>query len=66
MLANDGGTIYSVDIDSIYVFKRGALRKTEANPDEAVRQSDVVITVKFHRYGPLLIHWFIISLASAF
>lgn len=45
MLANDGATIYSIDIDSIFVFKRGALRKTEATPEEAVKQSDVVVTV---------------------
>lgn len=45
MLANDGATIYSVDVDSIFVFQRGALRKTEATPEEAVGQSDVVVTV---------------------
>ncbi|CAN0244967.1 unnamed protein product [Scytosiphon promiscuus] len=44
MLANDGATIYSIDVDSIFVFKRGALRKTEATPEEAVGQSDVVVT----------------------
>lgn len=44
MLANDGATIYSVDVDSIFLFKRGALRKTDATPEEAVGQSDVVIT----------------------
>lgn len=46
MLANDGATIYSIDVDSIFMFKRGALRKTEATPEEAVRQSDVVVTVR--------------------
>lgn len=46
MLANDGATIYSIDVDSIFVFKRGALRKTEATPEEAVGQSDVVVTVR--------------------
>lgn len=45
MLANDGATIYSIDVDSIFVFQRGALRKTEATPEEAVGQSDVVVTV---------------------
>lgn len=45
MLANDGATIYSVDVDSIFTFRRGALRKTEASPEDAVGQSDVVITV---------------------
>lgn len=46
MLANDGAIIYSVDIDSIFLFKRGALRKTEATPESAVLQSDAVITVR--------------------
>ena len=46
MLANDGATIYSVDVDSIFLFKRGALRKTESTPEEAVKRSDVVITVR--------------------
>ena len=45
MLANDGATIYSIDVESIFVFQRGALRKTEATPEEAVGQSDVVVTV---------------------
>ena len=46
MLANDGATIYSVDVDSIFLFKRGALRKTEATPEVAVGQSEVVTTVR--------------------
>lgn len=50
MLANDGATIYSIDVDSIFVFKRGALRKTEATPEEAVKQSDVVVTVSMYRW----------------
>lgn len=45
MLANDGATIYSIDVDSIFMFQRGALRKTDATPEEAVGQSDVVVTV---------------------
>ncbi|CAM9542170.1 unnamed protein product [Ascophyllum nodosum] len=44
MLANDGAIIYSLDVDSIFVFRRGALRKTEATPEDATRQSDVVVT----------------------
>ena len=46
MLANDGAIIYSLDVDSIFVFRRGALRKTEATPEDATRQSDVVVTVR--------------------
>jgi methylenetetrahydrofolate dehydrogenase (NAD+) len=46
MLANDGATVYSVDIESLYVFKRGRL---EIPPDgmtseEALRSADIVIT----------------------
>lgn len=44
MLANDGATIYSIDVDSIFMFRRGALRKTEATPEQAVGQSDAIVT----------------------
>jgi len=45
MLANDGATVYSVDIDNVYVFRRG---KLEIPPEgltveDAVRASDIVI-----------------------
>jgi len=45
MLANDGATVYSVDIDSLYIFQRG---KLEMPPDgltteDAVRRADIVI-----------------------
>lgn len=43
MLANDGATVYSVDIDSIYVMVKGQMTRTDLTPDEAVSQSDVVI-----------------------
>jgi len=45
MLANDGATVYSVDIDSVYVFKRGKLEttpKTETT-ESLVPRADVVI-----------------------
>ncbi len=45
MLANDGATVYSVDIDSIYVFRNGALRRVEdETPESCVRRSTVVVT----------------------
>ena len=45
MLANDGAEVYSVDIDSIYVFRNGRLRKVEnETPETCVRRSQVVVT----------------------
>lgn len=38
MLANDGATVYSVDINSIYMFKGGRLHKSEETPESCVRQ----------------------------
>lgn len=38
MLANDGATVYSVDINSIYVFKDGRLHKCEETPESCVRK----------------------------
>ena len=46
MLANDGASVYSVDIDSIYLMKRGQLIEAEEGdtPEICVRKSDIVIT----------------------
>ncbi|KAL3938217.1 MAG: hypothetical protein SGBAC_006824 [Bacillariaceae sp.] len=44
MLANDGATVYSVDINSIYMFKGGRLHKSEETPESCVRQSSIVVT----------------------
>lgn len=44
-----GADIYSVDIDSIFLFKRGVLHKTEITTEDAVRASDVVVAGKHHR-----------------
>mmetsp|Transcript_8515 Transcript_8515/g.10936 ORF Transcript_8515/g.10936 Transcript_8515/m.10936 type:complete len:361 (+) Transcript_8515:85-1167(+) len=47
MLANDGASVYSVDIESIYNFADGKLHKCEGeeeNLEACVRKSDVVIT----------------------
>lgn len=45
MLANDGADVYSVDINSIYLFRRGRLSKVEDEPVESlVRKSNIVVT----------------------
>eukprot|EP00526_Cylindrotheca_closterium_P014356 CAMPEP_0113639740 /NCGR_PEP_ID=MMETSP0017_2-20120614/20854_1 /TAXON_ID=2856 /ORGANISM="Cylindrotheca closterium" /LENGTH=340 /DNA_ID=CAMNT_0000550981 /DNA_START=57 /DNA_END=1076 /DNA_ORIENTATION=+ /assembly_acc=CAM_ASM_000147 len=44
MLANDGATVYSVDINSIYMFKGGRLNMCEETPESCVRQSSIVVT----------------------
>jgi len=45
MLANDGATVYSVDIDSLYLFRRGKLDvpPKDMTAEAAVRESDIVI-----------------------
>jgi len=46
MLANDGADVYSVDIDSIYLFRGGKLYQVdkEETPESCVRKSSVVVT----------------------
>lgn len=47
MLANDGASVYSVDIESIYNFDDGRLHRCEGdgeNLEACVRKSDIVIT----------------------
>ena len=46
MLANDGAEVYSVDIDTIYLFRAGRLHKCAEGetPESCVRKSNVVIT----------------------
>eukprot|EP00045_Choanoeca_perplexa_P009762 m.95500 g.95500 ORF g.95500 m.95500 type:complete len:157 (+) comp15019_c0_seq10:897-1367(+) len=43
MLANDGAQVYSVDIDSIYEFRRGQLELTQLTVEAACQGSDVII-----------------------
>jgi len=45
MLANDGATVYSVDIDSLYIFRRGKLEMPPEGltTEDAVRKADIVI-----------------------
>lgn len=45
LLANDGADVYSVDINSIYLFRGGRLHKCEdETPESCVRKSSVVVT----------------------
>jgi len=46
MLANDGADVYSVDIESIYLFRGGRLHKVneDETPESCVRKSSIVIT----------------------
>lgn len=47
MLANDGATVYSIDIDSIYLFTGGRLHqcdKATVTVESCVRQSHIVVT----------------------
>jgi len=44
MLANDGADVYSVDVDSIYLMRRGEMRTTRATVETACKLSDVIIT----------------------
>jgi len=45
MLANDGAKVWSVDIDSVYIFTRGTVLvpSEDTSVESAVRQSDIVI-----------------------
>jgi methylenetetrahydrofolate dehydrogenase (NAD+) len=44
MLANDGADVFSVDIDSLYLFRRGHLEQTSETQESACRKSRVIIT----------------------
>lgn len=45
MLANDGADVYSVDINSVYLFRGGRLRKVEDETVESlVKKSKIVVT----------------------
>jgi len=44
MLANDGAEVYSVDISSIYLMKKGKLFETEDTAEMACKKSQVIIT----------------------
>jgi methylenetetrahydrofolate dehydrogenase (NAD+) len=38
LLANDGATVYSIDINNIYKFENGRLHKTDDTPESCVRK----------------------------
>lgn len=45
MLANDGATVYSVDINSIFKFSSGRLEQMDVDtPESCVRKSGIVVT----------------------
>jgi len=44
MLANDGADVYSIDIDTVYLMRRGQLLETTDTPETCVRKSNIVIT----------------------
>eukprot|EP00536_Pseudo-nitzschia_multiseries_P001024 jgi/Psemu1/321892/estExt_fgenesh1_pg.C_130007 len=46
MLANDGAVVYSIDINSIYMFRDGRLHPCEddVTPESCVRKSSIVVT----------------------
>ncbi|GLD92241.1 hypothetical protein PINS_up000774 [Pythium insidiosum] len=44
MLANDGADVFSVDIESLYLFRRGKLIQTDETPETACKKSQVIIT----------------------
>mmetsp|Transcript_16104 Transcript_16104/g.26160 ORF Transcript_16104/g.26160 Transcript_16104/m.26160 type:complete len:372 (+) Transcript_16104:61-1176(+) len=44
MLANDGADVYSVDINSIYLFRGGRLQPCDETPESCVRKSSIVVT----------------------
>jgi len=43
MLANDGAEVYSVDIDSIFLFRRGKLLATTETAETACQKSSVIV-----------------------
>jgi len=43
MLANDGAAVYSVDVDSIFLFQRGRLVETTETAESACRKSNVIV-----------------------
>ena len=44
MLANDGAEVYSIDVNSIYLFKDGRLHPCSDTVEQCVKRSQVVIT----------------------
>lgn len=70
MLANDGATVYSIDIDSIYVMLKGQMTRTDMIPDDAIQVSDVVVlgvpSKNYKLKGSLLKNGAVVVNVSAF
>lgn len=70
MLANDGAKVYSVDVDSIYLFENGRISLVEdMDVETCVRMSDVVVTgvpVKAYKLNTSWIkpNTFVVNVAS--
>lgn len=43
LLANDGATVYSVDLDSTLTMRRGCMAPTSYGQEQACRESDVIV-----------------------
>jgi methylenetetrahydrofolate dehydrogenase (NADP+)/methenyltetrahydrofolate cyclohydrolase len=54
MLANDGATVHSFDVDGSQLFKKGLIEESKISRKDALAQSDVVITGVPSREFPLV------------
>ena len=54
MLANDGASVYSFDIDGPQLFQNGQVSETKVQRTDALRQADIVITGVPSRQFPLV------------
>ena len=55
LLANDGATVYSIDIDSVYKVRRGVMEKCDITHAEACKKSQIVVLgvpVKSYKLDP--------------
>ncbi len=61
MLANDGADVYSVDINSIYLFRGGKLRKVEDETVESLVKkvcASILLLLELHvHYGMKILDW---------
>ncbi|KAL3914115.1 MAG: hypothetical protein SGILL_006227 [Bacillariaceae sp.] len=57
MLSNDGADVYSVDINSIYLFRGGRLQQCDETPESCVRKSSIVVTGVPTKNYKLPIEW---------
>jgi methylenetetrahydrofolate dehydrogenase (NAD+) len=57
MLANDGAEVYSIDIESIYLFSGSRLHKVDETPESCVQKSSVVVTGVPSKNYRLAVEW---------